>query len=226
LLKNNIPNATVDKDPIGGHHHLSQLYKIANPDFTGVVSVPLLWDKKNNTAVSNSSLGLVEMFVAQLKPHLATRNQHIELYPDKSTEEDLAKEHTELVKWIHSNVTTAVYKIARIRRGELHDEMIEDYYNSLLELQNRLIENDTANNESSLSYLMGDKVRCADILLWISLVRLDLCYQFRFGLGKFSIREGKKIRYRLFHHCNKSLITKCILFISNTNTFKQQTKIT
>ena len=148
------------------------------------------------------------MFVTQLKPHLATRNQHIELYPDSSTEQDLAKEHTELVKWIHSNVTTAVYKIARIRKGELHDEMIENYYNSLSELQDRLLQNDNnndTNQTSSWSYLMGEKVRCADILLWISLVRLDLCYQFRFGLGKFSIREGKIILHPMLFCIDKSV---------------------
>jgi putative glutathione S-transferase len=170
---------------------LSQLYKKANPNFSGVVSVPLLWDKVNNTAVSNSSLGLAEMMVKQLKPKLATRNHHIELYPsDESESAELeAKEHMDLLKWIHSNVTTVVYKIAAAKTGQSHDDMIQDYYKALVELQDRLLQNDQKVG-SPTSFLLGSKVRCADLVLWISLLRLDLCYQFRFGLGKFSIREG------------------------------------
>ena len=43
-LAKKIPSENVDKDPYG-NHHLRQLYLKANPDFSGTVSVPLLWDK-------------------------------------------------------------------------------------------------------------------------------------------------------------------------------------
>ncbi|KAL3917432.1 MAG: hypothetical protein SGILL_004719 [Bacillariaceae sp.] len=186
-LVDNVPDASVDADPYG-NHHLSQLYKVANPNFEGVVSVPLLWDKVSNTAVSNSSLGLSEMLAVQLKPHLASRNQHLELYPDSTSNVTAAKEHSDLVKWIHSNVTTVVYKIARTGTGKKHDDMIHDYYAALGNLEQRLSKND---QKGTTEFLMGEQVRFADVLLWISLLRLDLCYQFRFGLGKMSIRDGK-----------------------------------
>jgi putative glutathione S-transferase len=193
LLVESFPTASVDKDPYGSHH-LSQLYEVANPNFEGVVSVPVLWDKVNNTIVSNSSLGLAEMLATQLKPHLATRNQHLDLYPDPVSEESLAKDHSELIKWIHSNITSAVYKIAQARPGKQHDEMIHIYYKALSDMEKQLISNDQApRKKNSLAYLTGEKIRFADVLLWISLLRLDICYQFRFGLGKFSIREGKQV---------------------------------
>jgi glutathionyl-hydroquinone reductase len=182
-LVNKITSPTVDPDPYG-NHHLAQLYKVANPKFEGVVSVPLLWDKVNNTAVSNSSLGLAEMLEKQLKPTLATRNQDLELYP---TDEPLAQEHTDLIQMIHSKVSTAVYRIAASNDSKTHDDMVHDYYQTLFELQDRLT------NNGPKAFLMGDKLRFADIVLWISLIRLDLCYRFRFGLGKYSIREGEPV---------------------------------
>jgi glutathionyl-hydroquinone reductase len=209
-LARKIPSGSVDKDPYG-HHHLRQLYLKANPNFTGVVSVPLLWDKVNNIAVSNSSLGLSEMLSSQLVPTLATRNTHIELYPTPSSSSSTAVEHTELVKWINNNITSKVYKISESDDAKTHDSMVEEYYKSLTEMQDRLTSNDGkkkqrtdnsnddgnengnsgSNSSSSLAFLMGDQVRFADIILWISLIRLDLCYQFRFGLGKLNIREGE-----------------------------------
>ncbi|CAB9497537.1 glutathione Stransferase [Seminavis robusta] len=185
-LVKNFPMAQVDPDPLG-HHHLKQLYQIANPEFQGAISVPLLWDTKQNTAVSNSSLGLAEMLETQFKPSLATRNQHLQLFP-VDDDEKVKQKHDDLIKWIHSNITTAVYKMNATKDGKLHDTLVDNYYRALDTLQNRLMQQDKQDNSTS-SYLMGQDLRFADILLWISLLRLDLAYQFRFGLGKYSIRE-------------------------------------
>jgi putative glutathione S-transferase len=192
-LARKIPSDNVDKDPYG-HHHLEQLYLKANPNFTGVISVPLLWDKVSNTAVSNSSLGLSKMFYEQFMPSLATRNHHIQLFPPPD-DEGASSEHSELVGFIHDKITTKVYKITASKDSTSHDTMVEEYYESLSEMERRLKCNDEKQKRQetstkTLAYLMGDKVRFADIVLWISLIRLDLCYQFRFGLGKCNVREG------------------------------------
>lgn len=176
-LVKEFPSAQVDNCPLGCHH-LSQLYYKASPEFKGAISVPLLWDLSQNTAVSNNSLGLAEMMATQMKP-LATRNQDVDLYP---TDKQEYKEHQELVKQLHSQVTTPVYKINVRRRGEEHDEMVNAYYATLDELQERLKKNGP--------FLMGKEFRFADIILFISLVRLDLAYQWRFGLGRKSVREN------------------------------------
>jgi putative glutathione S-transferase len=182
-LVDNFPTAVTDKDPMG-HHHLREVYLKANPNFKGAISVPFLWDTKQNTAVSNASFGLSEMFETQFKG-MATRNQHLELYP---TDPTLKQEHMDLCKWIHSNITTAVYKMNVTKDGKLHDELVENYYKALTEMQDRLLANDkTTGGETS--YLTGTQVRFADLLLWISLLRLDLAYQWRFGLGRYSIRD-------------------------------------
>lgn len=45
----------VIKDPLFDSQHLHQVYTKANPTYTGRVTVPVLWDKKTNTMVSNES---------------------------------------------------------------------------------------------------------------------------------------------------------------------------
>ncbi len=56
------PGAGVVPDPILGARHLHQLYGAARPDYTGRVSVPVLWDKKTGTIVSNESSEIIRMF--------------------------------------------------------------------------------------------------------------------------------------------------------------------
>ena len=166
-------------DPI---HHISQLYELAKPGFQGAKSVPLLWDTQTHTAVSNSSLGLSEMIATQLVPTMATRNLDVALYPSRTKEKELYSEHDDLIKMIHSKITTAVYKINSTSNGKDHDRMVNDYYDTLEDLQKRIIDNG--------GYLLGPTIRFADLVLFISLIRLDLAYQWRFGLGRRSIREN------------------------------------
>jgi glutathionyl-hydroquinone reductase len=166
-LVESFPDAIVDKCP-QGYHHLSQLYYKASPDFKGAISVPLLWDSKEDTAVSNSSLGLSKMLATQMKS-LATRNQDVELYP---TDKLQYEEHEELIKMLHTRVTTAVYKMNATICGKEHDKLVDEYYATLDELQERLSQNGP--------FLMGEDFRFCDIVLFISLVRLDLAYQWRF----------------------------------------------
>jgi putative glutathione S-transferase len=174
------PGASFDACPQNSHH-LRQLYDKARPGFKGAISVPLLWDAHGDTAVSNSSLGLAEMICTQMLP-LATRNQHERLFPSRVKEPDVHLEHEKLVRSLHSNVTTAVYRMNETKGdGELHDELVDGYYATLDELQDRIFRTG--------AYLMGDQIRFADIVLFISLVRLDLAYQWRFGLGRKSVRE-------------------------------------
>jgi glutathionyl-hydroquinone reductase len=131
--------------------------------------------------VSNSSLGIAEMISTQMLP-LATRHRDERLFPCRASEPDLHREHGELVRMLHKSVTTAPYRMNETAGdGALHDELVDAYYATLDDLQDRLRRNGP--------YLLGDKIRFADLVLFISLVRLDLAYQWRFGLGRKSVRE-------------------------------------
>ena len=159
-------------------HHLKQLYEKADANFTGAIAVPLLWDTAKDTAVSNNSLGLAEMLATQMRS-LATRHEDVDLFPTDPTER---LEHKELVQMLHLKVSTAVYKIHAVTDQGRHDEMVNEYYETLDALSLRI-------QDKGGLYLMGSQLRFADFVLFISLVRLDLAYQWRFGLGRKCIRE-------------------------------------
>src|SRR3954452_341761 len=44
-----------DKDSVNGKKHLHEVYALADPHYTGRVSVPVLWDKEKRTIVNNES---------------------------------------------------------------------------------------------------------------------------------------------------------------------------
>ena len=52
----------VVQDTVYGVENLHQLYTTAKPDYSGRVTVPVLWDKKNKTIVSNESSEISRMF--------------------------------------------------------------------------------------------------------------------------------------------------------------------
>lgn len=185
-LERAFPSAQTDADPHHGSHHLSQLYEQAKKGFSGVVSVPLLWDSKQDTAVSNSSLGLAEMLATQMRC-MGTRNQDVLLFPRRSDPE--YEKHSELVKFLHTHVTTAVYKINGTVDGKEHDHLVDEYYETLDGLQERL-------SSSGQPFLMGENIRFADLVLFISLIRLDLAYQWRFRLGRKSVREDYPVLWQ------------------------------
>ena len=166
-------------------HHLKQLYHLANPDFVGVVSVPLLWDTVRDTAVNNDSLHLARQLASTEFRHLRTRNHHVELFPTEPPE--LVQEHDELLQHITSTVTTVVYKVNRTHQdGALRDSIIDEFYANLSQLQERIVA-----NAPHYNLLPGPQLRMADLLLFITLIRFDVAYQWRFGFGKYSMRDAK-----------------------------------
>ena len=67
-------------EPLFGHTRMHQIYTQAKSDYTGRVTVPVLWDKKNNTIVSNESSEIIRMFNSEFNE--LTGNQD-DYYPDE-----------------------------------------------------------------------------------------------------------------------------------------------
>ncbi len=51
-----------DNEPLYNYTHVHQLYSHAVSDYTGQVTVPVLWDKKQQTIVNNESADIMRMF--------------------------------------------------------------------------------------------------------------------------------------------------------------------
>lgn len=93
-------------DPINGAKHARDLYLLADPNYSGRFSVPVLWDKKTKTIVSNESSEIIRMFGTEFDELLDAEHRGIQLVP-----EALAGQIDEINSWVYvrTNLFDAVH---------------------------------------------------------------------------------------------------------------------
>lgn len=159
-------------EPLFGHTRLHQIYTQAKPDYTGRVTVPVLWDKKHNTIVSNESSEIIRMFNSEFN-HLTGNND--DYYPH--AEREL------IDKWnafIYPNVNNGVYRCGFATTQEAYEEAYEQLFESLDHLEAHLAQN---------RYLAGNKISEADWRLFTTLIRFDAVYVGHFKCNKKRIAD-------------------------------------
>jgi putative glutathione S-transferase len=89
-------------DAVNGKSKLSEIYLLADPKYTGRVSVPVLWDKERKTIVNNESSEIIRMLNSAFD---AFTNVHTDYYP-----EELRSEIDRVNEQVYSNVNNGVYR--------------------------------------------------------------------------------------------------------------------
>lgn len=146
-------------DPIFGADYMHQIYSRARPDYTGRVTVPVLWDKETGTIVSNESSEIIRMFNSAFD-HLGAAEG--DYYPqDQQPGIDAINE------LIYHKVNNGVYKSGFATTQEAYEEAVYPLFETLDWLDERL---------AGQRYLMGDRVTEADWRLFTTLVRFDPVY--------------------------------------------------
>ncbi|WP_312752570.1 glutathione S-transferase family protein [Psychrobacter sanguinis] len=147
-------------DPIFNADYMYQIYTAAQSDYTGRVTVPVLWDKKNNIIVSNESSEIIRMFNSAFDEVGA--NKDVNFLP-----EDLRGKIDELNDFIYPNINNGVYKSGFATTQEAYDEAVVDLFKALDTIEARLENN---------RYLTGDSITEADWRLFTTLIRFDPVY--------------------------------------------------
>jgi len=75
----NCPGATIDH--CENKKFIRELYLLANPEYTGRFSVPVLWDKKQRTVVNNESAEIIRIFNSAFNDF--AKNPTLDLYPER-----------------------------------------------------------------------------------------------------------------------------------------------
>jgi len=160
-------------DPLFGLSRLYQLYQKADNSFTGRVTVPVLWDKQEQSIVNNESADIVRIFNSAFDSLGAARGDY---YPPA-----LRKEIDMINARVYDTVNNGVYKSGFASSQKAYDAAVTPLFDSLDWLESIL---------AGKRYLTGDKLTEADIRLFTTLVRFDAVY-----VGHFKCNIRRLIDY-------------------------------
>ena len=146
-------------DPVLGAEFLHEIYTAADFRFSGRVTVPVLWDKKTGTIVSNESSEIIRMFNSAFDRLGAKPG---DLYP-----EALRDEIDEVNQRVYDTVNNGVYKCGFATTQEAYEDALVALFDTLDWLEERL---------SKQRYLVGAQITEADWRLFTTLVRFDAVY--------------------------------------------------
>ena len=146
-------------DIVNGAEYLYQVYTAAKSDYSGRVTVPVIWDKKTKTIVSNESSEIIRM--------LNTAFDDIGAKPGDYYPEALRLEIDGLNDRIYDTVNNGVYKSGFATTQKAYDEAIVPLFETLDWLDEKL---------GKQRYLTGNQITEADWRLFTTLVRFDPVY--------------------------------------------------
>jgi putative glutathione S-transferase len=170
------PGEGVVPDPINGARYMYEVYLAADTGYSGRVTVPVLWDKEQDTIVSNESSEIIRMFNSAFDGVGALPGDY---YP-----EELREEIDEINARIYSNVNNGVYKAGFATSQSAYEEAVGPLFETLDWLEERL---------STRRYLLGDVLTEADWRLFTTLVRFDPVYVGHFKCNLCRIADYPKL---------------------------------
>ena len=157
------------KDTVNGVKNLYQLNTAAKADYSGRVTVPVLWDKKTKTIVSNESSEIIRMFNSAFDGIGASAGDY---YP-----RNLQGEIKKLNRLIYNTVNNGVYKAGFATTQQAYESAITPLFKTLDWLESHLAKH---------RYLVGNQITEADWRLFTTLVRFDPVY---YGHFKCNLRR-------------------------------------
>jgi putative glutathione S-transferase len=155
------PGAT--PDTINGFHYLHQVYTLAQPDYTGIVTVPVLWDKKRKTIVNNESSEIIRMLNSAFNAYTGVKTDYCP--------QSLRHEIDQINALVYENVNNGVYRCGFATTQTAYEKAFDRLFGALDQLEDRL---------SRQRYLAGHQLTEADWRLFPTLVRFDAVYYSHF----------------------------------------------
>ena len=159
-------------DNLYGYKCLHQHYTRAKSEYSGRVTVPVLWDSQRETIVSNESSEIIRMFNSAFHEFTLVKTNY---YP-----EDLFKEIDLINANIYQNLNNGVYRCGFATSQKAYQIAFTRLFDCLNELESRL---------SKQRYLLGGFITEADWRLFPTLVRFDAVYFSHFKTNLRRIRE-------------------------------------
>ncbi len=159
-------------DTVNQFQHLHQAYTTNKVNYTGRVTVPILWDKKTNRIVNNESSEIIRMFNSAFNS--ITQNT-TDYYPkERQTKID------QMNHLVYENINNGVYRCGFATSQKAYEKAYHRLFETLDEIEKQL---------ASQRYLCGDILTEADWRLFTTLIRFDSVYFGHFKCNKRRIED-------------------------------------
>jgi putative glutathione S-transferase len=159
-------------DTLYGLDYLHQIYTKADPHYSGRVTVPVLWDKKEETIVNNESSEIIRMLNSAFDEW---GDRSLDFYPTA-----LRTEIDAVNALVYPAINNGVYRAGFATTQEAYEEAFDVLFSALDKIEERL---------SRQRYLIGDRLTEADWRLFTTLVRFDPVYVGHFKCNRQRIAD-------------------------------------
>ena len=156
-------------DTVNNARYLREIYTLADSNYTGRVTVPVLWDKETKTIVNNESLQIIKMFNSEFNKFTIVKT---DFYPQQSqTKIDKA------IAKIYHPINNGVYRAGFASTQTVYEQAVRELFSALDYWEEIL---------SQQPYLCGNSITLADWCMFTTLFRFDLAYH---GIFKCDLKR-------------------------------------
>ncbi len=159
-------------NPIEGVDYLHQVYTTADANYTGRVTVPVLWDKKRHKIVNNESAEIIRMLNSAFDD---LTGEHSDYYP-----QPLRADIDELNQSVYDNINNGVYRAGFATSQQAYESAFHHLFDTLDMVEQRL---------GQQRYLIGEHITEADWRLFTTLIRFDAVYYSHFKTNQKHIED-------------------------------------
>lgn len=163
-------------DALFAHDFMHEVYTQNKADYSGRVTVPVLWDKHQNRIVSNESSEIIRMFNSAFN---TLTGDERDFYPAH-----LRNAIDEVNKWIYEDINNGVYRCGFATTQEAYETAYGKLFTALDRVENILSEN---------RYLCGEQLTEADWRLFTTLIRFDSVYHGHFKCNRQRLEDYEHI---------------------------------
>lgn len=169
-------------DPLYNENFLYKIYLKTNPSYSGRVTVPILFDKKEQVIVNNESSEIIR-FLNSAFSDFSTESP--DLYPSH-----LQDEIDEINAIVYDSINNGVYKCGFATDQKVYEASFDQLFTALDDIELRL---------NKASYLVNNQLTEADIRLYTTLIRFDCVYHGHFKCNKKQIKDYPALSNYLKH---------------------------
>jgi putative glutathione S-transferase len=159
-------------DHLHGFQYLHQVYAAGDAGYSGRVLVPVLWDKKTRTIVSNESSEILRMFN---EAFAAFAKSDVDLYPAA-----LRAQIDEVNAFVYDNINNGVYRCGFATEQAAYERAFKRLFSALDRVEDDL---------GQRAWLAGEQPTEADWRLFTTLVRFDAVYFGHFKCNRNRIED-------------------------------------